>query len=234
MSAAARGATLIAVALLLPACNLSLTTDDSLGGGPSAPQNPFVLQIPLNGQNSVIPSNTQFAWGALPGAQTYELQISLTSDFAQILYDLPNLTIPSVFLTVCLTHSTSYYWRVFARSGASTQLAGGSPFRFTTISPIFGLPGFFFLQSPVGGATSVSNPPLFSWSFSSGASSYIFQLDPTPSFSSPLIDLPNLHLNQLQCPVTLAATTTYYWRVKAGNSFGVIDSSPVSTSFSTP
>jgi hypothetical protein len=233
MSLAARGATLIAVALLLPACNLSFTTSDP-SGGPAASQNPFVLQIPLDGQNSVIPSNTQFAWGALPGAQTYQLQISLTSDFAQILYDLPNLTIPSVFLTVCLTHSTTYYWRVIAQTGVSTQLAGGSPFGFTTLSPIFGLPGFFVLQSPVSGATSVSSSPLFSWSFSSGATGYIFQLDLTPSFTSPLIDLPNLHLNQLQCPITLAATTTYYWQVKAGNSFGVIDSSPVSTSFSTP
>src|SRR5262249_55675104 len=72
-SAAWRGVTLLAVALLLPACNFTFTTadDPSLS---TAPQDPFALQIPLNDANGVQPHNTQFAWGALAGAVSYDLE----------------------------------------------------------------------------------------------------------------------------------------------------------------
>ena len=67
---------------------------------PQAPQNPFTLHIPIDGSTCVLTSNTQFAWGALPGAQSYTLQISLTSTFAEILYEQPNILIPSVFVSI--------------------------------------------------------------------------------------------------------------------------------------
>src|ERR1700682_1589596 len=113
MGSAARGATLLGVALLLPACNLTFTTDDPFANGSPTPQIPFALQIPLNNANGVMPTNTQFAWGALAGAQSYELQISLTPDFARIPYRQPGITITSVFSTAALTTSSVYYWRVY-------------------------------------------------------------------------------------------------------------------------
>ena len=116
MTPAARAGTLIAVALLVPACNLTFTSDDPFATS-STPQNPFTLQFPVDGATGVLTSNTQFGWGALEGAQSYELQISETPGFAQILYDLPNITIPSVFIQVGLTCQTTYYWRIFAHGG---------------------------------------------------------------------------------------------------------------------
>ena len=232
MSPIARGATLLAIALLVPACNLTFTSDDPFATS-STPQNPFTLQFPVDGATGVLTSNTQFAWGALAGAQSYELQISETPSFAQVLYDLPNITITSVFIQVGLTCQTTYYWRIFAHGAGPSVLAGGSPYRFTTIGPPFAPPGPFFLQSPVGGPIDRTAGPIFSWTASSGASSYSLQVDVSPFFLTPVVDLSNLHFNEATCPILLAPQTTYNWRVIAINSFGQIDSSPSPAIFST-
>ena len=61
-SGASRTLGLLAVVLLVPACNLTITTDDPVAIPP--PQDPFTLQVPLDGQTGVWPTNTQLAWGA--------------------------------------------------------------------------------------------------------------------------------------------------------------------------
>lgn len=232
MSPAARGATLLAVLVLIPACNLTFTTSEPIG--PSAPQNPFTLQFPVDGSTGVLPTNAQFAWGALPGATSYQLQFSLTSDFSQILYDQPNIVIPSVFVQTGLTNSSTYYWRVRGFASGSSQLAGGSPYRFTTLPPpLFTMPSQFFLQSPAGGPIGVAPAPIFLWSISQGAAYYTFQLDTSPQFLNPLVDQPTVHFNQLTCPIALAPQTTYYWRVTAVNGYGVTAAAPLSEAFFT-
>jgi len=228
-----RAAALLAVSLLIPACDFTFSSDEPFGS-PQAPQNPFTLQIPTDGSTGVLVSNTQFAWGALPGAQSYTLQISLTSTFAEILYEQPNILIPSVFVSIGLTRSSTYYWRVYGFKTGLSELAGGSPYRFTTLPPPgLAAPSQFFVQSPVGGPIPAVPPPIFLWSISPEAASYMFQLDTSNLFQNPLVELPTVHYNQLTCPVPLAAQTTYYWRVTAVNGFGVTAASPVSESFFT-
>jgi len=228
-----RAAALLAVCLLIPACNFTFSTDDSLGN-PQAPQNPFVLQVPVDGSNGVLTSNTQFAWSALPGAQSYTLQISLTSAFAEILYEQPNILIPSVFVSIGLTRSSTYYWRVYGFKSGSSELAGGSPYRFTTLPPPgLAAPSQFFTQSPAGGPIDVQPPPVFLWSISPEAMYYSFQLDTSNLFLNPVADLPAVRYNRLPCPVALLKGTTYYWRVTAVNSWGVTAASPVTESFFT-
>jgi len=228
-----RAAALLAVSLLIPACNFTFSSDDPFAN-PQAPQNPFTLQIPIDGSTGVLTSHTQFAWGALPGAQSYTLQISSTSTFAEILYEQPNILIPSVFVSIGLTRSSTYYWRVTGFKTGLSELAGGSPYRFTTLPPPgLAAPSQFFTQSPAGGPISATPAPIFLWSISPEASSYMFQLDTSNLFQTPLVDLPTVHYNQLTCPVPLATQTTYYWRVTAVNGFGVTAASPVSESFFT-
>ena len=228
-----RAAALLAVSLLIPACNYTFSSGDPFGN-PQAPQNPFTLHIPTDGSTGVLTSNTQFAWGALPGAQSYTLQISTTSTFAEILYEQPNILIPSVFVSIGLTRSSTYYWRVYGIKTGLSELAGGSPHRFTTLPPPgLAAPSQFFTQSPAGGPIPAVPAPVFLWSISPEASAYTFQLDTSNLFQTPLVDLPTVHYNQLTCPVPLAAQTTYYWRVTAVNGFGVTAASPVSESFFT-
>jgi hypothetical protein len=217
MIAAARAAALLAIALLLPACNLFFTTDIPVDPSP-APQNPFALQIPLNNANGVVPTNTQFAWGPMPAAISYELQISLASDFSQIVHTQSGITITQVFSSAILTNSTIYYWRITGFDNSSNRLAAGSPYKFTT-APSLSAPGQFFLVAPSGG--NVSRTPDFSWTNSTQAAVYSLQVDTLASFSAPVVDLSNLHVTQATCPITLLPLTTYYWQVTSSNSLGL-------------
>jgi hypothetical protein len=198
-----------------------------------APQNPFTLQIPVDGSTGVLTTNSQFAWGALAGAQSYQLQVSLTSDFSQIVYDQPNITLTSVFIQAGFTSSSTYYWRVYGFATGSQQLAGGSPYRFTTLPPPFAPPGQFFLQSPTGGPIAKSPPPVLLWTVSAGAVRYQLEIDTSSTFSNPVVDLATIHYNSVTCPIPLLASTTYYWRVIAFNSSGQTASSPLFQSFTT-
>jgi hypothetical protein len=228
-----RAAALLAVAVLIPACNFTFSSDDPFAGS-QAPQNPFTLQFPVDGSTGVLTSNTQFAWGSLPGAQSYTLQISLTYTFDEILYEQPNILIPSVFISIGLTRLSTYYWRVYGLKSGSSELAGGSPFKFTTLPPPgFAAPSQFFTQSPVGGPIPAQPAPIFLWSISPEAMYYTFQLDTTSLFQNPLVDVHTIHYNRLTCPVPLATQTTYYWRVTAVNGFGVTAASPLTESFFT-
>ena len=227
-SGASRVLGLLAVGVLIPACNLTITNDDPAPGPGS--QNPFTLTKPLTAQTGVWPTNTQFTWGAEPGALTYTFELSLTSDFTQIIYTASNLADPWHFLPVSLTHGTTYYWRVSTDEGGITVYAAGSGQSFTTVVPLFGPPVAFFLQSPLG--TTAGRSPTFVWSYAQEAASYSLQIyDTNPS--TPIVDLENLHLTRAVCPVVLDANKTYFWQVTAANSGGTRPSSPTSSSFFT-
>lgn len=230
MRSAVRGAAVLAVALLIPACRITFTSDDPFAPSP-APQNPFVLQVPLDGATGVMTTNTQFSWSALPGAQSYQLQISRTSDFAVVLYDQPNIAVTWVYVNTALTNSTSYYWRITGHGAGAPQIAGGSPYRFTTIFPQIVNPGSFFLQAPLGGPAS--RTPVFQWTAATNTSSYRLEVDTSILFTTPVFILPAVHFNQATSPVTLAPQTTYHWRVTAQNGFGTTFPSPPSATFTT-
>jgi hypothetical protein len=226
----ARAAALAAVALLVPACNLTLTTDVQ-NPNPGAPQNPFVLQLPLDNATGISTTNTQFSWGPLDGATNYRLQIALGSAFTTILYDDATIMTTFVTLNLPLTSESDYYWRIYGIGAGPPVLAGGSPFHFMTLFPPPANPAQFFLQQPTG--TGVSTTPTFGWTSSYGASRYWLQVDTSLLFAAPVVDLPNLHWNQVVSPAALIPSTTYYWRVTATNSFATTSSSPPSATFTT-
>ena len=169
MGPAARAAALAAIALLVPACNITFTGDEPLPGQGN-PQNPFVLQIPLDNATGIWTTNTQFSWGPLPGATNYQIQISLTSTFVDVLYDDASITTTFVMLNIPITNDTVYYWRIYGLGGGAPVLAGGSPFHFKTLIPPLLTPAQFFLQIPAG--AGVSTTPTFHWTSSAGASRY--------------------------------------------------------------
>jgi len=127
-----------------------------------------------------------------------------------------------------LSTGTTYYWHVRALNAIGTTYSNGSPtafWSFTTGSP----PGVFNKISPPNGATDVSTNPSLSWGASTGAVSYEYCYDTTndntcsgwtSNGSSTFVVIGSLSFN-----------TTYYWHVRAINSFGTTYSNGSATAF---
>ncbi len=87
-------------------------------------------------------------------------------------------------------------------------------FSITPVPP----PGAFSLTSPANGATGVAIPVTLTWGTSSGATSYLVEVDTQFSFTPPLIYSNTTASTSQAIPGgTLSANTTYYWRVVASN-----------------
>jgi len=218
MPAATRVFAILAVALLLPACNLTYVPDPP-ADGPAPP--PVDLFLPLDGELQAS-TNPQFGWYAFGNAVRYQLEISTASDFSQIVWEDSTLTITSTILTqVTLTNFTTYYWRIQAIQADGTKvLANGSPFQFRTQGGGFTVPTAFATQFPSNGLTLVAVSPLFAWQAARGATAYRVEVDSGPTFSAPLFAESDIHINRVTLAQPLLPGTLYYWRVLATGQVG--------------
>ncbi len=94
------------------------------------------LDSPINGAThiSVTPN---LSWNASPGADTYQLQVSETSNFATTFFDQSNI-IETTADFIGLSKAMVYYWRVFAvNTGGSRE---SETWSFTTVLPMDGQP----------------------------------------------------------------------------------------------
>jgi hypothetical protein len=231
MSGRTRAAVAVVAALLLPACNLTYTPDPGPGVGSQGL--PFILTIPIDGQNNVI-VNPQFGWNAMPGAVSYRLQISAASDFSQLVWDDSTLTITSTFLLqVTLTYGTTFYWRIFGIDGGGTQTQAGAAFSFHTQGGGFTMPTAFATQYPSNGLTGVLVQPLFAWQSSIGATSYRIEVDTDPAFGSPDFVQNGYHINRGTMNVPMLPNTQYFWRVLAVGQLGNLYSDVPAAVFTT-
>jgi hypothetical protein len=96
-------------------------------------------------------------------------------------------------------------------------------------------PGDFDLGSPLNGATDIDRGPLFDWSESSGADTYLVEVDTDVLFGSPDVSQSvAAPATELDLPSnTLLASQTYFWRVTAENGSGSRVSTPNLSSFTT-
>ncbi|MBK0403045.1 T9SS type A sorting domain-containing protein [Adhaeribacter sp. BT258] len=190
---------------------------------PAAP----ALSSPSNGATGVAFSPT-LSWNAVTYAETYQMQLSATSDFLSPVADVSNLTTLNTMVSA-LAYSTQYFWRVRASntSGAGSWSAVRS---FTTVPPP-PVPGVPSLSSPSSGATSIAIARNFSWNASSNAYYYQLQLATTSDFQALFKDTSNI--TTLSVPISgMAYSTKYYWRVRAINTTGASNWSSV-RSFTT-
>lgn len=72
------------------------------------------------------------------------------------------------------------------------------------------------LNSPSNGATDHTIVPVFIWGAASNATSYLFELSTSSSFST-LVSSLNTASTSLQPSFELQPQTTYYWRVRSSN-----------------
>ncbi|MEY3368684.1 MAG: hypothetical protein RI973_1839, partial [Bacteroidota bacterium] len=97
-----------------------------LAGAPSAAS----LLAPANGATGVSQSPT-LSWSAVPGAGSYELQLSTDPGFASLLVNATGLTATSYTVNPPLAGNTMHYWRVRVVTPCGASPYSGS-FSFTT------------------------------------------------------------------------------------------------------
>jgi hypothetical protein len=110
-----------------------------------------------------------------------------------------------------LTANTQYFWRVDSVSGATVRK--GDVWRFTTLAP----PGQAGGPTPTNGATNVPTSSSISWQPVSGATTYdVYFGTVNPPTGA------QFQVNQAGTTFSpsLAAATTYFWRIDAKNGAG--------------
>ncbi len=193
------------------------------------PPAPFLLLAPVDTATGVALAPT-FSWAPSAGAATYTLEVATDAGFASVVMTQAALATTTFTPGTPLAANTLHYWRVTAVNGAGNVLATNAPFSFTTLSAG---PGAFDLETPPDLSDFVSRNPYFNWSSSSGALSYTFELATDAAFASKVCTVTGLPGSSFGSSLTLAASTTYYWRVTAVNGVGSTGATSAPFSFQT-
>ncbi len=169
---------------------------------------PIILGPPDG--HSTTDHTPNFAWEEVPGAVSYVIQVSPTSNFSA----LPiNHTVTSSFFApgIAMINQT-YYWRVIANLGGT--LSPWSEVRTITIT---GAPGNAapVAVSPDNGATTSDRTPTFTWTEVPTAVRYRIQISPLEGFGVWVVN------QTVNAPITEWTPGvnfnpgTYWWRVQA-------------------
>lgn len=177
----------------------------------------FTLVAPEDGAIGVATRPT-FEWTTSLGAGSYRLQVATDSGFANPVIDQSGLVSTSTTPTTVLNLATMYFWRVQAQSD-SIVTADGAPRSFTTA--VGAIPGSFTLVTPAGGSTVFTTLPTYSWTSSSGATSYRLEVSTDPAFQNPVINQSGITTTSVTPSIALLPLTTYFWRVSSVNASGI-------------
>ena len=185
----------------------------------------FNKTLPTNGATNQ-PFNPTLSWEASSGVTSYDYCFDTSNDNACSSWT-NNGTATSVGLTG-LSTGTTYYWHVRAVNSFGITFSNGSDIAFWSFTT--GVPPTTFSKSlPMDGAIDQSLNPILTWGASSGASSYEYCYDTTNDNACS-----NWTNNGLTTNIGLnglSTGTTYYWHVRAVNSFGTTYSNGSSTAF---
>ncbi len=103
---------------------------------------------------------------------------------------------------------------------AVTNYSGSATANYSLSSTyLTGPPSAPTLLSPTNGAGSISVNPTLSWNAASGATAYQLQVSKSVGFGTTVFDDSTI-VTTSKLVGTLGNDTTYYWRVRAKNSFG--------------
>lgn len=174
---------------------------------------PPTLVSPGNGSTNLTAPVT-LTWQS--SGSSFHIQVATDASFNNLAVDVSGITNQSYVLNT-LTNSTTYYWRVNASSLLFTS-GWSSVWNFTTAAGQT-IPSAPLLISPANGSTNQATTIVLSWNSSTGADHYWIQIAKDQLFSTPTIGDSSIRGTTYQAN-NLAASTTYYWRVKGINSAG--------------
>ncbi len=174
---------------------------------------PPTLVSPRDGSTNLSAPVT-LTWQS--SGSSFHVQVSTDASFNNLLVDVSGITNQSYALN-SLAKGTTYYWRVNATALLFTS-DWSSVWSFTT-APGQTIPSAPILISPADGSTNQPATIALSWNAATGADHYWLQIATDQSFSNPTIADSSIRGTTYQAN-NLAASTNYYWRVKAINSAG--------------
>ena len=176
----------------------------------------FNKTSPANGVTGQSLSPT-LQWGSSSGATSYEYCYDTTNDNACSSWT-SNGAATSKALSG-LSAGTTYYWHIRALTinGATYSNASTTAFwSFTTGSA----PGAFNKSSPSNAGANYSTSPTLMWGAASGTTNYYYCYD-TTNDNICINTWTSVGANTSVGLSGLNPGTTYYWHVRAANSFGV-------------
>lgn len=188
------------------------TVNIGLGGTGSSGNVQTVLNTPANGATGVA-TPVVFTWYRPSGADRYHFQLSLTNTFSAYVADDSTL-VDSSFSPSGLALNTTYHWRV-----RSHTAAGWGTYSATRNFTTWTVPAQVQPLSPANGASGTPIPTLCAWQTVSTATRYRIDLDTSGAFANPLLTDSTL-VDTSRSIAGLLEGTTYYWRIRAGNSAG--------------
>lgn len=146
----------------------------------------------------------------------YDVQLSDTSNFENLLIDANNVVGTQISNIEVLERGRTYYWRVRLKEENVVGEWKQSTFEIKTIE-INNL-------SPGGGGEMGNSKPIFSWEHDMVESlSFQFQLSTDSEFSNLVENVDSgLETNQYVASTILEDNVTYFWRVRAMDSNGVL------------
>lgn len=169
---------------------------------------------------SIVPN---LEWTLVGGAKTYRVQLSKDINFGTMLLDNASVTVGSLRVND-LEEGGTYYWRVSAGNEAGNS-AFSTIWSFKTrisLDP----PVAPTLISPSDKETGLATTLKLTWAIISEADNYAIEISTNQDFSS--IISSNFALTDNEFTVSgLQEETQYFWRVRASNSAGVSEWSPV-------
>jgi len=165
-----------------------------------------VLTAPANNASNIEPGVT-IDWSPINGVQRYFYEVDTTLNFNST-RKVSGATFgnSSNFSVTDLRFDQTYYWRVAAENSVDTS-AWSAARSFQTMASLG-------LSTPLNFATNVDVEETIDWDFVQGNSGYIYQIDSSINFNSPLQRTVGTFGNVSQALVqNLRFGTTYYWRV---------------------
>ena len=168
-------------------------------------------QYPADFATLTFPTDAlRFSWLALPGAQSYELQVDDATDFiGATTYATKNT---SYVITEPKTSGQTFYWRVRGVSTTASIASDWSAVRQASVV----WPGTPTLVYPANNATIAvqDGDPYFDWSAVTGAKTYQLQVSPNADFANNRTIDVTVKGTRYAPPVSLN-NGNYYWRVRA-------------------
>jgi hypothetical protein len=152
-----------------------------------------------------MPPQTIIDWSSVTGNTGYLYRADTTTNFnSPLLISGTTAINSSEFTLTDLRFEKTYYWQAAAKTNLDTS-EWSSLWSFTVIKKVENV-------APANASANLTTSLTIDWSAISGNSGYLYQLDTSPDFNSPLYFTAPTAVNVSQQTVeNLRFGTTYYW-----------------------